>query len=106
MSDNSQRPWWADLIPDTRAFVAGGYFALAFYLLYMVGISPSLLGNAAFMTVASLIIGTGGLGVVGSFFFGGTKTGAEVMNRQSQALSGPAAPPPRAPPPPPIDPAA
>lgn len=84
--NNIKGPGW----PDARGLVAAGYFALAFYLLYMIGQNPAqLLGNSAFMTVATLIIGTGGLGVVGSFFFGGTKSGSEVMTAQSAALAAP-----------------
>lgn len=87
-----ERPWWADHMPDTRAFVAVGYFILSGILLQMIATNPDkLLGNAAFMTVTTLIIGTGGLGVVGAFFFGGTKTGAEVMTSQSKTISDSAA---------------
>ncbi len=74
-------PGW----PDARGFVAAGYFGLAFYLLYMIGQNGKLLDNQAFMMIATLVIGTGGLGVVGSFFFGGTKSGSEVMTAQSAA---------------------
>ncbi len=81
------KPWWANMIPDTRFFIAVGYFALVWRVLYMIEGNPSLLTNAAFMTVVTLIAGTGGLGIVGAFFFGGTKSGSEVMSSQNKALA-------------------
>jgi hypothetical protein len=86
------------LIPDARGLFALGLFAVVFYLLHMIGQDPALLKDSSFMGLAMLLCGTGGLGLAATFFFGGTKTGAEVMKSQSDAviLSG-QQPPPAAP---------
>lgn len=74
------------LVPDIRTSVVVAYFVLSFRLLYMVEANEKLLANAAFMTIATLIVGSGGLGLVAMFYFGGTKTGSEVMKAQSDQL--------------------
>ncbi len=90
MEKNETSHWWQSLLPDARTWVSIGYFSLVWRVLYMIERNPALLGNAAFMTVVTLIAGTGGLGIVGAFYFGGTKVGSEVMANQSRTLaSGP-----------------
>lgn len=90
MSEPKRGPWWTILLPEPRYWIALGYFILSWRLLEMVDGNPRLLENAAFMTIAALIVGSGGLGVVASFYFGGTKTGADVMTDQSKKLNAPA----------------
>ena len=88
-------------LPETRDLVVVGYFLLAARLLYMIEGQPSLLANAAFMIVVGLVVGTGGLGVIASFYFGGTKTGSDTMVAQTKTIAAsapvpvvpPAAPP-------------
>lgn len=82
-------------LPDVRVLIALGYFALVWRVLYMIEGNPVLLTNAAFMTIVTLIAGTGGLGIVGAFFFGGTAAGSKVMASQSDALiaNSPSSPP-------------
>ena len=86
MNSTDTKTGWVALIPDTRAWVIVGIFLLAYKLLSMIEANPTLLSNAAFMIVVSLIIGGAGLGAVVSFLFGGTKTGSDVMKAQSDAV--------------------
>lgn len=74
------------LVPDTRVWVMVGIFGLAYKILSMIEAKPDLLTNAAFMTVATMVLGGSGLGAVVAFQFGGTKTGSEVMKAQSAAV--------------------
>lgn len=80
------RDWTAILIPDLRVAVALGYFALAYKLIDMIGNNPRLLAVSSFIGIATAILGTGGLGLIATFLFGGTKTGSEVMKAQSAAV--------------------
>jgi len=84
--------WWK-LIPDLRTLVVLGYFVLSYKLISMIEHNAMLLANAAFMTIVTLVIGTGGLGAIAMFFFGGTKTGSDVMTAQSNAVIASSPPP-------------
>lgn len=84
---------WAVLIPDLRVVVAIGYFALSWKLIDMIEVNPKLLAVSAFIGVASAVIGSGGLGLIAAFLFGGTKTGSEVMKAQSAAVIASSPPP-------------
>jgi hypothetical protein len=79
------KPWWASLIPDMRGWVAAGFFALAAYLIYMIGQNAKLLDSAPFMQFAGMIM-TGGVLLVGNFLFGGNKNGADTSARMVDAL--------------------
>lgn len=74
------------ITPDVRAWVAIGVFGLVAFVLVMIRENPKLLANASFMQLAALLVGSGGLGMVASFFFGGTKSGSEVMTAQNKAV--------------------
>lgn len=80
-------PWWTIFKPDVRGAVTVGYFILAFRLLYMIEGHAELLKDAAFMTIATMILGSGGLGIIATFLFGGTATGSKVMEAQSKAVA-------------------
>jgi hypothetical protein len=84
-------PWWRvaldKVVPDAREWWLVGLFALAWKLLDMVQQRPDLLKDAAFMTIATLILGGSGIGAASSFLFGGTKTGSEVMSSQQKVIA-------------------
>lgn len=85
---SNSEPWWfkalIKLVPDVRAVVMFGYFCLAARLLYMIEGAPDLLKDSAFIGIATMVMGSGGLGIITSFLFGGTKAGSEVMVAQSK----------------------
>ena len=85
MVKRSTRPWWASLIPDMRGWVAAGFFALAAYLIYMIGQNAKLLDSAPFMQFAGMIM-TGGVLLVGNFLFGGNKNGSDTNAQMVDAL--------------------
>jgi len=94
----------ARYIPDIRVWIVVGLFALAWRLLYMIEATPSLLNSAPFMSIAVLILGSGGMGAIVAFYYGGTKSSSSVMEKQSPArvAQQPASPSPT--PPAPADP--
>jgi hypothetical protein len=98
MDPDKVKAWLDKFTPDARVWVAAGYFGLTFRLLQLIESKPELLNSAPFMTVATLIGGSGGLGVVGAFFFGGTRSGSDVMTAQSKALVANSTTPPPSPP--------
>lgn len=69
----TERPWWADLIPDIRAWATAGMFGLVAFLLHLIAAHPELQDNELFKTVATLLVGTGGFGLACSFLWGGSK---------------------------------
>ena len=85
------------LTPDFRLCAAFAVFAMVFYLLHMIEAKPELLKDAAFMGMAGLLVGSGGIGTVLAYAFGGTKSGSEVMTSQNKALTNPSPPTPAAP---------
>ena len=38
----AERPWWADLIPDIRAWATAGMFALVAFILHLIATHPEL----------------------------------------------------------------
>lgn len=102
MSDHPDRPWWADLVPDIRAWATAGMFGLIFYLLFLISTHKELASNELFKTVATLLVGSGAFGLVCSFLWGGSKTTAaasETVNAMARASTVPTPPTPAAPPP-------
>ena len=71
---------------EVRILIMIGLFALAWRLLDMIGSNVKLLDSGAFMIIVGLIIGSGGLGTLVAFYFGASKTGADVMSAQSQSV--------------------
>ncbi len=71
------------LIPDVRGWAIVGFFGLAFKLLDMIGNNQALLKDASFMQFAQSLA-TGGVLLVATNLFGGTKSGAET----NKALAG------------------
>jgi hypothetical protein len=101
MSDEagSAEPWWLRLIPDVRGWAMAGYFGLTYYLLKMIDDNPELLANSSFMQFAQALA-TGGVLLVATNLFGGTKSGAEAGAKTADALKAAmAASPPPGPPP-------
>lgn len=75
-------PGW----PDQRGWVAIGFFAAEFKLLDMISTNPALLANASFMQFAGMIT-TGGVLLIASNLFGGTKSGADASAKIADALA-------------------
>lgn len=75
-------PGW----PDLRGWAILGFFFLTFYSLWMIRENPALLANASFMQFISQLA-TGGLLLVGSYLFGGTKASGEGSAKTADALN-------------------
>lgn len=83
MTENPNRPWWAEIIPDIRAWATVGMFAIVFYLLHLVATVPALKENELFKTLATLLVGSGAFGLVCAFLWGGSKTTAAASETVS-----------------------
>lgn len=75
-------PGW----PDARGWVIFGFFALEFYMLYLIKEDGTLLANAAFMQVMTALT-TGGILLIAQNLFGGTRAGAEMNTKVGEALT-------------------
>lgn len=84
--------------PDVRGWAIIGFFAVTFITLAMIREQPALLKDSSFMQFIQAL-STGGILLVASNLFGGTKSGAEVSDKIASAAMAPAPP---APPPPPV----
>ena len=80
-------PAWTRLIPDTRSTVTLGMFALAWRLLEMIDSEPKLLANAAFVGIATLVMGGSGLGAAISYFYGSSRSADKQTAETVQTLS-------------------
>ena len=74
-------PW-----PDLRGWAIMGFFALTFFCLHMIETNPALLANPGFMQFISAL-STGGILLVASNLFGGTKSGSENSAKMADALA-------------------
>lgn len=72
--------------PEVRIVILVFLFLLAWKLLNMLEANPKLLGDSAFMIIVGMIIGSGGIGALVAFYFGASKTGADVMQAQSASV--------------------
>jgi len=77
---------WLPPWPDARGWVIFGFFFLEHELMHMIGDDGTLLANSAFMQFAGMIT-TGGVLLIASNMFGGTKAGAEMNARVGDALT-------------------
>lgn len=75
-------PGW----PDSRGWVIAGFFALEFYMLYLIKEDGTLLANAAFMQVMTALT-TGGVLLIATNLFGGTRSSAEMNAKVGDALT-------------------
>lgn len=97
MADTTQTPTTLQKAAATaradpnRTLVVLGFFLLAFLLLLMIWERPNLLSDPGFTLVLGLVLGSGGIGAINNFYFGGTKTGSSVMESQSKTISNAAA---------------
>lgn len=73
-------------MPDVRGFAIIGFFALTFMLLGMIARNPDLLKDAAFMQLAQSLA-TGGILLVASNLFGGTKSGTETNKALAESIT-------------------
>lgn len=76
-------PGW----PDFRGWVAMGFFALTFYMLWMIDQHPAFLDNASFMQVLSTLL-AGGVLLIAMNLFGGNKASAEANAKLTDAYTG------------------
>lgn len=86
----TDRPWWADNLPDVRACATVAMFVMVFYILHLLATHVELQKNELFKTVATLLIGSGSFGLACSFIWGGSKTSAaasETVNKMALAPS-------------------
>lgn len=81
--------------PDFRGWVAMGFFAITFYMLWMIDQHPAFLDNASFMQVLSTVL-AGGVLLISMNLFGGNKASAEANAKLTDAYTGAKAPPPQA----------
>lgn len=70
----SKRGWLAQL-PDTRAFLALGFFGLTAYVLHLLATQPGLGENKLFFALAEGVVVTGLIGGVVAFYFAASKSG-------------------------------
>lgn len=70
-----------------RGLLVVGYFIMAWSVFFMVFQRPALLDSAPFIGLATMVLGPGGIGLISSFYFGGTKTGSDVMAQQSNVIN-------------------
>lgn len=97
MPSHPNRPWWADDLPDIRAWATVGMFALVFYDLHLIATVPNIENNELFKTVSTLLLGSGAFGLVCAFLWGGSKASvAAVDTVNAMARSPTPAPPPAA----------
>lgn len=75
-------PGW----PDARGWVIVGFFGLEFYMLYLIKEDGTLLANAAFMQVMTALT-TGGVLLIATNLFGGTRSGSEMSAKVGDALT-------------------
>jgi hypothetical protein len=83
----AQRPRRGPGWPDARGWVIVGFFALEFYMLYLIKEDGTLLANAAFMQVMAALT-QGGVILIATNLFGGTRSGAEMNAKVGDALTG------------------
>lgn len=77
---------WLPPWPDARGWVIAGFFFLEHDILHAVMEDGTLLANSSFMQLAGMIT-TGGVLLIGSNFFGGTKAGAEMNAKVGEVLT-------------------
>jgi hypothetical protein len=72
-------------LPDFRGWAAIGFFAVTFMSLHMIDKNPALLGIPSFMQFIGGLA-TGGVLLVASHLFGGTKSGAETNAKLAESI--------------------
>lgn len=80
--------------PDVRGWAAIGMFALVFYVVSLAAFIPALSGNELFKTIAILILGTGGFGLLCAFLWGGSKASVHAAEAVSDIARAASASPP------------
>ncbi len=78
-------------LPDFRGWAAIGFFAITFQSLLMIDRNPALLGIPSFMQFIGGLA-TGGVLLVASHLFGGTKSGAETNAKLAETIAAQAPP--------------
>ena len=83
-----------DRLPDIRAWVAIGLFALTGYVLHLMATKPDLADSQLFTALATAIVVSGLIGGVVAFLFGSSKSSqAKDQTIAAMAASASANPP-------------
>lgn len=72
--------------PDVRGWAIIGFFAITFLILLMIDRNPALLKDSSFMQLAQSLA-TGGILLVATNLFGGTKSGAETNSALAASVA-------------------
>jgi hypothetical protein len=67
------KPTWLALIPDTRGWLAIGFFGLTAHVLDLIAGAPNLGENKLFFALAEGVVVTGLIGGVVAFYFAASK---------------------------------
>lgn len=73
-------------LPDVRGWAVIGFFGLTYLILGMIYFHPELLKDADFMQF-SQTLATGGILLIASNLFGGTKSGAETNKALAEGVT-------------------
>lgn len=73
-------------IPDVRGWTIIGFFGLTYAILAMIYFHPEFLKDADFMQF-SQTLATGGILLIASNLFGGTKSGAETNKALAEGVA-------------------
>jgi hypothetical protein len=65
----SVKPWWLALIPDTRGWLAIGFFGLTAHILDLLAQTPNLGESKLFFALAEGVVITGLIGGVVAFYY-------------------------------------
>lgn len=64
-------------LPDTRGWALIGLFALTAGIIAAIAFKPELQGNTLFVSIATLVVGSGGLLNAIGFYFGSSQTSSK-----------------------------
>jgi hypothetical protein len=73
----SVKPWWLALIPDTRGWLAIGFFGLTAHILDLLAQTPNLGDNKLFFALAEGVVITGLIGGVVAFYYAASQKAAD-----------------------------
>lgn len=73
-------------LPDARGWIGIGAFLLAIIVLLLLAFVPDLRKDTGFMTLATLVVGTGFIGGPVSWAYTASKTGGELAARNADIV--------------------
>ena len=80
-------PWWIVLVPDVRGWATLGLFLLVFFIVALIAFVPSVGTNELFKTIATLLLASGGFGLLLAFLWGGSRASvaaADTVNEMAK----------------------